>query len=79
MQQFDKVLQEKISFRLTHLKHKKIFLILQWIYIFPNMQSHSNHCTFDHKLQQVTDLNQYLNQHLIEVEQLMRGPKNQCN
>ena len=79
MQQFDKVLQEKISFRLTHLKHKEIFLILLWVYIFPYMKSHSNHCTFDHELPQVTDLNQYLNQYLIEVEQLMRGPKNQCN
>ena len=67
MELFEKVLQGKLLFRLTNLKHKEIFSILLYIYIFPNCESQSDHCTYDHELPQVTDLNQYLNQYLIAV------------
>ena len=68
MELFEKVLQEKFSFCLTHLKRKEIFYILSVLNFFQTYNRQTNHCTVGCILSKVTDLNQYLNQYLIVVE-----------
>lgn len=72
MELFEKVLQGKILFYSTHLKRKEIFSKFCYKYtFFPIMRINSIIALLImiHELPQVTDLNQYLYQYLIVVEQ----------
>ena len=73
MELFEKVLQGKILFySSSHLKRKEIFSKFSYKYTFYPIKRNNSIIALlimIHELPQVTDLNQYLYQYLIVVEQ----------
>ena len=72
MELFEKVLQGKILFYSTHLKRKEIFSKFFYKYTFFAFKRNNSiisRLIMIHELPQVTDLNHYLYQYLIVVEQ----------